>query len=227
MRTRPARLARPLVAVAAAAMLTACGLPSALGGGGSEPGDSHDTPRQPPTELHPGLRDCAPQGSDDALSLADSDLEAATWSTPAGFSDVSSHYHEDNPVEDIGWIWVAAPDSLPKRTLDVISVNYYTGVAWNEHTDNCDAVPLEAVEERLARYRAQIGAKELSEAEMTEINGYPAIKQDLRLKDYDYEGYWLFSTSQLLHVYCQWETPQMESEIREGCGDLVSSLKIP
>src|SRR5690625_4303781 len=146
-------------------MLTACGLPSALGGGEGGTDGSRDTPREPPTELHPGLRDCAPQGSNDSLSLADSDLEAVTWSTPAGFYDVSSYYHEDNPVEDIGWIWVAAPESLPNRTLDVISVNYYTGVGWNEHTDNCDAVPLEAVKERLSRYRTQIGAKELSEAE--------------------------------------------------------------
>jgi len=215
------------VAAAAAAMLTACGLPSALGGGEGGTDGSRDTPREPPTELHPGLRDCAPQGSNDSLSLADSDLEAVTWSTPAGFYDVSSYYHEDNPVEDIGWIWVAAPESLPNRTLDVISVNYYTGVGWNEHTDNCDAVPLEAVKERLSRYRTQIGAKELSEAEMTEINGYPAIKQDLRLNDYDYEGYWLFSTTQLLHVYCQWENPEMESEIRKGCSDLVSSLQVP
>src|SRR5690625_5236655 len=147
-------------------MLTACGLPSTLGGGEDETDGSRDTPRERPTELHPGLRDCAPEGSDDSLSLADSDLEAdcapegsddslsladsdleaATWSTPAGFHDVSSYYHEDNPVEDIGWIWVAAPESLPNRTLDVISVNYYTGVGWNEHTDDCEAVPLVAVE---------------------------------------------------------------------------------
>src|SRR5699024_8313248 len=115
-------------------MLTACGLPSTLGGGEDETDGPRDTPREPPTDLHPGLRDRATEGSDDSLSLAHSNLEAATRPIPAGFHDASSYYPEDNPVEAIGWIWAAAPESLPTRTLDVISVNYSTGVGSNEHT---------------------------------------------------------------------------------------------
>lgn len=207
-------------------MLTACGMPTLLGGDEGGDGGQRSSPRQPPTELHPGLRDCAPAGSDDSLSLADADLDAAKWSTPTGFNDVTGSYFEDNPVEDLQWMWVGASEELPSGTLDVISINYYTGVSWNEYADNCDAVPLEAVKEKLASYRVQIGAEELSDPEMIEINGYPAMKQDIRLENYDYEGYWLFSTSELLHVYCQWENAEAEPVIRDGCKALIESVKV-
>ncbi len=207
-------------------LLAACGLPESVVGR-DVPGNQRESPRQPPPQLHPGLRDCAPAGSDDALSLSDADLGSASWSTPEGFHDVSGDYFEDNPVEDLQWLWVAASEDLPAHTLDVISVNYYTGVAWNEFADNCETVPLTAVEEKLAQYRVHIGARALSDPEMIEINGIPAMKQDLRLHSYDYEGYWLFSTKELLHVYCQWESPSAEEIIREGCKDLVGSVEVP
>lgn len=207
--------------------LTACGLPELIEGGGEPAGGARDATREPPKELHPGLRDCKPAGSPDELSLADADLNSVTWSTPDGFYDVTEGYYEDNPVEDLQWMWVAASRELPAHTLDVISVNYYSGVAWNAYADNCEAVPLTAVEERLAQYRVHIGAQPLSDPEMVTINGYPAMKQDIRLDSYDYEGYWLFSTSELLHVYCQWENAAAEAVIREGCGELVESVQVP
>lgn len=230
-RTAAERISRRLfggiVTSAALFALVAC---SGLGGGLSEEtprrGSSGTQPGEMPTALHPALRDCAPEGSDDTLTLADTDLGQVTWSTPEGFSEVGG-YHEDNPVEDIQDMWVAGADSIPPHTLNVISVNSYTNVAWNDFADDCEAVPLDAVAERLARYRAQIGAEELSEAEMVEIDGYPAISQDIRLREYDYEGYWLFSTTQLLHVYCQWEDDGAEQTIRDGCAELVDSLEVP
>lgn len=216
-----------LLAAVVALLLSSCALPPILGGGeDSRRGSSQQPPGEMPTALHPALRDCAPAGGEGSLTLADVDLEQATWATPEGFHEVSG-YHEDNPVEKLGWIWVAGADDLPPHTLNVISVNYYSDVAWNEFADDCEAVPLEAVKERLAQYRVHIGARELSDPQMTEINGYPAIQQDIGLTDYDYEGYWLFSTSQLLHVYCQWEDPGAEELIRTGCKDLVASLQIP
>lgn len=224
------RLLRPglhgAVVAGLAVVLTACGLPEAITEGDPEE-LQRDAPRQPPTELHPGLRDCAPAGSDDELSLADADLNGVSWSTPEGFYDVTGNYFEDNPVEDLQWMWVGASEDLPAHTLDVISVNHYSGVAWNEYADNCEAVPLDAVEEKLAQYRVHIGAEELSAPQMVEINGYPAMTQDIRLDTYDYEGYWLFSTDELLHVYCQWESADAEATIRRGCKQLVDSVTVP
>lgn len=214
------------IAVVLSVLLAACGLPETLAGEDSQEG-AGDRPREIPTALHPGLRDCAPAGSDDALALSDTDLDAVQWSTPDGFVDVTGEYFEDNPVEDLQWMWVGGSEELPPATLDVISVNYYEGVSWHEFADDCDSVPLTAVNERLAQYRTHIGAQELTEAKMIEIDGYPAMSQDLRLATYDYEGYWLFSTTQLLHVYCQWESASAEAIIRQGCAELVDSLVIP
>lgn len=215
-----------LPAIAAAALLAGCGVPSILAEDSPGQGSDGQEPREPPTALHPGLRDCAPTGSDDALTLANADLDAATWSTPEGFTEVTG-YFEDNPVEELEWMWVAGSEDLPPNTLNVISVNYYTGLGWNEFADDCEAVPLEAVKERLAQYRGHIGAAELSDPEMIEIDGHPAIHQDLRLEKYDYEGYWLFSSTELLHVYCQWEHAEAETTIRRGCTDLASSITVP
>lgn len=219
---------KAIAGFAAALLLTSCGAVSQILSGDEDPTRSpRSEPREIPTQLHPGLRDCAPQGSDSELHLPRTDLNSVTWKTPDGFVDVSGSYYEDNPVEDLQWVWVAASEKLPPNTLDVISVNYYNNVAWNAYVDECEAVPLTALEERLEKYRNHIGAKPLSEPEMTEINGYPVIKQDLRLDRYDYEGYWFFSVGELVHVYCQWENASAEKEIRRGCKELVSSVTVP
>lgn len=215
-------------AVLSLLLLTSCGVGDVL-----RPvlpdwgGPSGDETRTPPPELHPGLRDCAPVGSDDTLGLSDADLGDASWSTPDRFFDVTASYIEDNPVEDLQWGWVAGSKDLPAMTLDVISISHYTGVSWHAYTKDCQAVPLEAVKEKLAQYRTHIGATPLSDPELITVDGQAAITQDLRLKEYDYEGYWIFSTDELLHVYCQWENSSAEETIRRGCKELVSSVRIP
>lgn len=209
-------------------LLASCGAGDLLRPSGPQvDGPGADPSRTPPPELHPGLRDCAPVGSDDTLSLSDADLASVSWSTPDGFFDATSSYIEDNPVEDLQWGWVAGSEDLPAMTLDVISVNYYTGVSWHAYTKDCRAVPLEAVKEKLAQYRTHIGAEPLSEPELITVDGQAGVTQDLRLSLYDYEGYWIFSTDELLHVYCQWENASAEQTIRQGCKELISSLRIP
>lgn len=218
---------RALLALATLLFISACGLPENLPDFGRGAPDPDYTPREIPTELHPGLRDCAPAGSTDELSLADANLAGSSWQTPGGFIDATDRYYEDNPVEDLKWMWAAVPLSVPGFTLDVVSVNYYEGLSWGQYANDCESVPLDAVWERLETYRVHIGAKALSDPEMVEINGYPAMKQDLRLPSYDYEGYWLFSVNELLHVYCQWETASAEQVIREGCQELINSVVVP
>src|SRR5690606_14911215 len=80
--------------------------------------------------------------------------------------------------------------------------------------DGCGRVPIAAVEEKLARYREQIGAEPLSEARATELAGHPAIRQDIGLDRYFDAGWRLFSSDQLLHLYCQW-TPDADREVVE------------
>lgn len=223
---RPDRL-RTLVGIAALLLVAGCGLPEGLPDFGRGEPEPEYTPKEIPTELHPGLRDCAPEGSTDELSLADANLADASWQTPGGFSDATNSYYEDNPVEDLQWMWAAVPQSVPGFTLDVVSVNYYEGLAWGQYAKDCRSVPLDAVWERLETYRVHIGAEALSDPEMVDINGYPAMKQDLRLPSYDYEGYWLFSVNELLHVYCQWENASAEAVIREGCQELINSVVVP
>lgn len=213
--------------VASAALLASCGVADLLTRESEKGETSSSTTREPPTQLHPALRDCAPAGSDSELSLTDADLNNVSWGTPKDFYDVTGQYVEDNPVEDLQWMWVGGSKHLPPGTLDVISVNYYNNVAWNAYAEDCQSVPLTAVAERLAQYRTHIGAEALSEPEMIEVSGLPAMKQDLRLDRYDYEGYWIFSTDELLHVYCQWENTSAENEIRRGCKSLIESVRVP
>lgn len=181
-----------------------------------------------PTEIPSWLLECGNDDDkrDETLQLTALDLTAATWSLPAGFQ-LASGYVEDNPVETLYSEWVAEPTDPPLPGLNVINVVIYTDVDWGDVADGCGRVPLEAVEEKLARYRDQIGAEPLSDAEMTELAGLPAIGQDIGLASYSYTGYWLFSESQLLHLYCQWTDPGYEAAIVSGCDALAASVQVP
>lgn len=178
-----------------------------------------------PVTLPPELLECGdPSSTDsqDGLMLAELNLAEASWSMPDGFTETFS-YFEDNPVENLVSMWVAEPESDPVD-LDVVSVVTYDGLDWGDLADRCGRVPVAAVEERLAGYRDHIGAEGLSEPEMTTLDGHPAIEQSLRLEQYDYQGYWLFSEDQLLHVYCQWAgEPEV---IEDACTELVGSLEV-
>lgn len=180
-----------------------------------------------PTEIPSWLLECGEDDGkrDETLQLADLDLRQATWSTPSGFAE-SSGYVEDNPVETLHSSWYAVPTDPAQSTLNVIQVVIYVDIDWGDLADGCGRVPLEAVEEKLARYREQIDAEPLSDAEMTELAGHPAIHQDIGLDRYSYTGWWLFSEDQLLHLYCQWTPDGDRAVIERGCDDLVASLQV-
>lgn len=223
------------VAAAGVLALTGCGVfgadeeeppgtdPSAAGSDGTGgPDGSGDRPTVPPQLLECGQDQPA---DDDELQLADVDLTTATWSMPDGFEE-SFAYVEDNPVEEIDTSWYAVSTDPELPTLNVLNVVVYTGLDWGELADSCGRVPLEAVKERLGQYREQIAAEPLDEAEMTEVAGMPAITQHIGLSSYDYTGYWLFSETQLLHVYCQWTDESAREVIEPACQPLVESVSV-
>lgn len=220
------------VAVATVLGLTGCG---ALGGDEEEPAPtgsadgssdggpstSGDHPTVPPQLLECGQD----RPEDDELQLADVDLTTATWSMPDGFEE-SFSYVEDNPVEEIDTTWYAVPTEPELPSLNVLNVVVYTGLDWADLADSCGRVPLEAVEEQLGRYREQIGGEPLDDAEMTEVAGMPAVTQRIGLSEYSYLGYWLFSETQLLHVYCQWTDESAREVIEPACQPLVESVSV-
>lgn len=225
---------RRLVAVAATAFALLVGGCAVPGLGGPEDAESA-TPSPTsgegatmPTEIPSWLLECGRDDDkrDESLRLTTLDLTAATWSMPSGYQRASG-YVEDNPVETLHSIWVAEPVDPAAPRLNVINVVIYTGIDWEDLADGCGRVPLEAVEEKLARYRDQIGAAPNGEAVMTEVAGLPAIGQEIGLSSYDYTGYWLFTETQLLHLYCQWTDDAYRATIATGCDALVASVQVP
>lgn len=218
--------------LAAVALLAGCQVVGDDGGGGGD-GPATDPSPWPsatmPTEVPSWLLECGEDKDgerDPSLRLTTLDLTQATWTMPDGFQPASG-YSEENPVETMFSEWIAEPTSPALPSLNVINVVIYTGVDWGDLADGCGRVPLSAVEEKLARYREVIDAEPLAEAEMVEVAGLPAIQQDIGLASYDYTGYWLFTETQLLHVYCQWTGASEEPVIRGGCDDLVGSVQVP
>ncbi len=194
----------------------------------SESSDDGDADSGEQATLSPEFLECgSPQDldEDDGLMLAEVDLTAATWATPEGFRE-TSRYFEDNPVENLVTLWVAEPAADPVR-LNVVNTVLYDGLDWGDAADPCGRVPIEAVEERLAGYRDQIGATPIDDAEMLLVDGHPAITQRIELTEYSYVGYWLFSPTQLLHVYCQWTTnPGQQDQIEAACSELIDSVSV-
>jgi hypothetical protein len=229
----PSRTVAAAVAVLLAGLLTVggCGLADGddePGAGGERTTPEPDRSATMPTEVPSWLLECGAEDDkerDTELQLAAIDLTTATWSMPAGFT-ASTSYVEDNPVEALHSTWYAVPTQPAQPTLNVIQVVIYTGLDWDGLADGCGRVPLAAIEEKLAQYREQIGAEPLGEAEMTTLAGHPAIHQDIGLSRYSYTGWWLFSETQLLHLYCQWTPDGDRAVIERGCDDLVSSLQV-
>ncbi|UFU04409.1 hypothetical protein LQF12_07500 [Ruania suaedae] len=236
------------VPVLALALVAATGCQPDGGGDGAGGSDGSGSPGSSgsssdgsgpggPATIPPQLLECGDPSADskddggkdgtDAqnLLLTDTDLTQATWTMPEGFEEAFG-YVEDNPVETLEQIWVAEPAGDAAPSLNVINVVVYSGLDWGALSQECAQVPLSAVEERLAGYREQIDAEPLTDAEMTEVAGLPAITQQVGLSDYDYLGYWLFSRSDLVHVYCQWTAPEHRSVIEDGCADLVASVRL-
>ncbi len=193
-----------------------------------EDDDDGDAESGEQVTLAPEFLECgSPEdlNENEGLMLADLDLAAATWAMPDGFVE-TPYYSEENPVEDVVSEWVVEPASSP-LDLNVVNVILYDDLDWGDAVDRCGRVPIEAVEERLARYREQIDATPIDDAEMMLIDGHPAITQRIQLENYSYVGYWLFSIDQLLHLYCQW-TPNswQQGQIEAGCDQLIESVSV-
>lgn len=222
-----------MVALLVTGLLTTTGCSRAgrddeRGAGGERTTPEAEQSATMPTEVPSWLLECGAEDHkerDTELQLAAIDLTTATWSMPAGFT-ASTSYVEDNPVEALHSTWYAVPTQPAQPPLNVIQVVIYTGLDWEGLADGCGRVPLAAIEDKLAQYREQIHAEPLGEAEMTTLAGHPAIHQDIGLSRYSYTGWWLFSQTQLLHLYCQWTTDGDRAVIEGGCEDLVSSLRV-
>ncbi|SEE15801.1 hypothetical protein [Ruania alba] len=236
---------RASVALLGAVLLAACGSMPELPGGpdptgaeGSDQGSSDGSGNGgtiPPQLLECGDESADPgaddknsgdgEEDDESLVLTETDLTTVRWSTPSGYAEASG-YHEDNPVEELHSLWVAEPVDDPAPSLNVLNVAIYVGLDWGQQARQCGQVPLSAVEERLAGYMEQIDAELLGEPEMTEVAGLPAISQRVRLSNYDYVGYWLFSQTDLVHLYCQWTDGQYQELIEQGCAELVPTVEV-
>lgn len=223
--------------VLTAAVVTSCDVGGFTDDGGSDPVTpvTDQSTVAMPTAIPSALLDCPDAGQEEpadgeqvdpqSLPLPDVDLTAARWDTPDGFA-VTSRYYEDNPVEVLDSLWVAEPVSPPLPTLNVINIAIYVEVDWGDLVDACGDLPLELIEAQLAVYRDRIGATELSEPAMTEVAGVPAVEQAIAVSGYRYIGYWIFSPTQMLHLYCQWTDPQYQHTIEAGCNDLRASLQV-
>lgn len=198
-------------------------------GGCSDAGDGVDgetTPSSSPTVIDPALLECGePSDDDSVLQLSDVDLTAATWMIPEGFVETFI-YSEDKPVEHIESFRTLEPESDPVLR-NVLTVVVYSGLDWGDAVDECGRVATSVVDERLAGYHETTGAQSLTEVSATEVAGLPAVEQDLRLPEYSYRGYWLFSRGQLMHLYCQWTDDSEKDLILEGCDELVASVEVP
>lgn len=226
------RRAAAALAAAVLLLLAGCAIPGLGPSDGPDEGSTGASPEPTatmPSEIPSWLLECGEDEDgkrDETLQLTTLDLTQATWSMPAGYRQASG-YSEDNPVETLYSEWIAEPVDPPLPSLNVINVVIYTGVDWDGLADGCGRVPLEAVEAKLAEYREQINATPMSEAQMTELAGLPAIQQDIGLSYYDYTGYWLFTETQLLHVYCQWTEAEYKPTIVDGCDALAASVQVP
>lgn len=216
----------------------------AVAGCGTSEGEGGDIEADPSsgvasTPVDPALLECGdPDLADPVLQLTDADLTVAQWEMPAGFVE-TFRYHEDNPVERLEHFWVAEPQTDPvDRNVLVVAV--YSGLDWGDEIDECGRVPTSAVENRLAQYVESgselVETEALSAPEPIEIAGLPALQQEVAVEGqdsagvvygYDYQGYWLFSRADLVHVYCQWTDEANAAPIVAGCTELLESLDIP
>jgi hypothetical protein len=215
------------VAAALMVALTGCGVlggdgadgSGSAGGTGGDVAESH-------TSIDPALLECGATDDDDAVrQLEDVVLTGATWEMPAGFAETFK-YSEDMPVEHIESFWAAEPATDPVD-LNVLAVVVYSELDWGADIDECGRVAQATIDARLARYRDAAGAEPLTELAPLEIAGLPALQQDLALPEYSYRGYWVFSRSQLIHLYCQWTSDAQKERVLTGCDELVSSLVVP
>jgi hypothetical protein len=197
---------------------------SACGSGGGD--DETSSGSEEPTSIDAALLECGEATDEDAtVQLPDIDLTAATWDMPEGFVE-TFEYSEDLPVEHIESFWVAEPEGDP-TPLNVLTVVVYSELDWGEEIDECGRVPRAALDSRLDGYNEHNGAEPLTKVSEAEVGGLPALERQVLLPQYSYEGFWLFSRDQLMHVYCQWTSEEEKAQVLEGCDDLVASVVVP
>lgn len=197
----------------------------AAAGCGIVGGDAEPDPTTP-TSIDAALLECGdPDNEDPTLQLPEVDLSAAAWSMPEGFVE-TFRYSEDRPVEHVDSFWAAEP-AEDAVALNVLTVVVYSELDWGDAVDECGRVSVDAVDERLAGYNADTGAEPLTDMEEVEVAGLPAMHQDLGLPEYSYRGYWVFSRSQMIHLYCQWTGDDEKERVLSGCDDLLGSLEVP
>ncbi len=80
--------------------------------------------------------------------------------------------------------------------------------------------------ERVQQYQDTLGSEALNEPQVTEVAGLPAVTQDMRIPNYDFRGYWLFSQTELLFLGCQWTSGSARPEIERSCRELVESVVV-
>ena len=206
--------------------LVAVVLLALAGCGSDDSGDADGESATEPTSIDAALLECGEVTENDSVvQLSDVDLAQATWEVPDGFVETFD-YSEDLPVEHVDTIRVAQPEKKP-QPLNVLTVVVYSDLDWGDDLDECGRVPQTAVDSRLEGYREHNEAEPITEVSEVEIGGLPAYEQQLELPSYSYEGYWLFSRTQLMHVYCQWTSEEEREPILNGCEDLVASLEVP
>lgn len=198
----------------------------ACGSGDSGDGEADGESGTEPTSIDAALLECGEiTETDPTVQLPDIDLSEATWQMPEGFVETFD-YSEDLPVEHVDTIWVAEPEKKP-QPRNVLTVVVYSELDWGDDVDECGRVPQTAVADRLEGYVQDNDAEPLTEVSEVEVAGLPAYTQSLSLPAYSYDGYWLFSRTQLMHVYCQWTSEEEKTRIRDGCDDLVASIEVP
>lgn len=213
-------------ALLAAVLLMGAAGCGAVGDGAGGVAEADGANPQTPTSIDVALLECGdPDNEDPTLQLSEVALTEATWDMPEGFVE-TFRYSEDLPVEHIESFWAAEPEQDPVA-LNVLTVVVYSRLDWGSDIDQCGRVSITAIDERLTSYREGNGAEPLTDITSLEIAGLPALEQDLRLPEYSYRGYWVFSRNELVHLYCQWTSDEQKDAVLSGCDELVGSLEIP
>lgn len=186
--------------------------------------DVADDGDESPVTLPPEFLECGERATEDELALPDVDLTTATWEAPAGFAE-SFDYVEEYPPADQLEFWVAEPSPDPVAP-NAVAIAIHGDVDWTGIADPCARVPVAAVQDWLAEYHQRNDAQALDEAELTNIAGHPAVTQLRGFPDRTSRAYWLFSQTQVLVIYCQWDRVDLEELIGAACAELVDSVSL-
>lgn len=233
-RSRVRRGAR--VAVAVATLLAGCALGGttepagdSTGGGAERPSGGSDDARGDRSEWPDFLRECRPaadrdegEGAGDAVTAPVS-LAALDHALPADF-DYADGYYTILPAEGGHTTTYMIPPG--DRTLDLLAIVHYPQLENGPVVDECDRLDRDEVTERVEAFRVAAGAERLTEIEWQELDGAPVAVELLRYPDHGFDVwvYWLYGVDELVVISCQWQSK--ETEILDGCEELLASIVI-